>query len=219
MDLSTLSPTQSASNASTQAFSSLTENFDTFLTLLTTQLRNQDPLEPLDTEQFTQQLVQFAGVEQSIQTNANLETLISLQTSSDRAAALDLIGRSVTIATDQAALEENGANWEIALEENAPVRLSVLDENGAIVFAENRLLAAGANEFRWDGVQDRGGRAAPGAYRLSLTSPDGSTSIEDALVTTRSRVDAVRFEDDAARLETALGVVDLSQIRRAETAR
>src|SRR5919112_3505074 len=67
-------PTTSAANNAT-----LAKNFDTFLSLLTTQLKNQNPLEPLDTNQFTQQLVQFAGVEQQIKSN---ETLNSLLTSS-----------------------------------------------------------------------------------------------------------------------------------------
>jgi len=89
MDITAIASQQTQA-ASSSAFSSLTTNFDTFLTLLTTQLRNQDPLDPLDTEQFTQQLVQFAGVEQSIQTNSNLETLIALQSSTYRAGALDL---------------------------------------------------------------------------------------------------------------------------------
>ena len=76
MDITALS---SPSTQQPQAFSQLTENFDTFLTLLTTQLRNQDPLSPLDTEKFTEQLVQFASVEQSIQTNQHLEALLALE--------------------------------------------------------------------------------------------------------------------------------------------
>ena len=95
MDIASLTASAQTQSASSTAFSSLTENLDTFLTLLTTQLQNQDPLEPLDTEQFTQQLVQFAGVEQSIQTNSNLETLIALQSSSDRSSALELCTRSI----------------------------------------------------------------------------------------------------------------------------
>lgn len=74
-----------AAQPAPSAFSSLTKNFDTFLTLLTTQLRNQDPLDPLDTEKFTSQLVQFASVEQAIKTNQHLETLIALQSAREGA--------------------------------------------------------------------------------------------------------------------------------------
>ena len=67
-------PTTSVANKAT-----LAQNFDTFLTLLTTQLKNQNPLEPLDTNQFTSQLVQFAQVEQQLKSNDQLATLVSLQ--------------------------------------------------------------------------------------------------------------------------------------------
>ena len=97
MDIAALTETTQTPQTN-GAFSQLTSDFDTFLTLLTTQLQNQDPLEPLDTEQFTSQLVQFAGVEQSIQANSNLETLISLQSGADKQASLDLVGRAVSVA-------------------------------------------------------------------------------------------------------------------------
>ncbi|MCC7047960.1 MAG: hypothetical protein IT562_14710, partial [Alphaproteobacteria bacterium] len=78
----------------TKSMSKLAENFDQFLTLLTTQLKNQDPLSPMDSAQFTQQLVSFAGVEQQINTNKNLETLLSLQKSNQMVGALDLMGKT-----------------------------------------------------------------------------------------------------------------------------
>ncbi|HZZ11369.1 MAG TPA: flagellar hook capping FlgD N-terminal domain-containing protein, partial [Paraburkholderia sp.] len=73
----------------------LAGNFDTFLTLLTTQLQNQDPLSPMDSTQFTQQLVAFSGVEQQINTNNNLQSLIALNQSQQAASAVSYIGHSV----------------------------------------------------------------------------------------------------------------------------
>ena len=91
-------------------------NFDTFLQLLTTQLQNQDPLSPLDTTQFTQQLVEFASVEQQVNMNTNLQTLISMQQTSEATSALQLVGNTVTVNGNAAALSNatnSPATWSI----------------------------------------------------------------------------------------------------------
>src|SRR5258708_22542200 len=75
----------------------LAGNFSTFLTLLTTQLKNQNPLEPLDTNQFTQQLVQFAGVEQQINMNSQLTTLVGLQKATQTTSAMSFLGATATV--------------------------------------------------------------------------------------------------------------------------
>src|SRR6202049_4789894 len=108
--MTTTTPTTSASSNSTAQAASvvgsqqLAGNFNTFLTLLTTQLKHQDPLSPLDTNQFTAQLVEFASVEQQINMNSNLQTLISMQQTSQSLQALQLVGANVTINSNTAAL-------------------------------------------------------------------------------------------------------------------
>ena len=82
----------------------LAGNFDTFLQLLTTQLQNQDPLDPLDTNQFTQQLVEFASVEQQVDMNTNMQTLISLQQTSEATSAMQFLGANVTLSGSTATL-------------------------------------------------------------------------------------------------------------------
>src|SRR5271155_2875824 len=105
----TVSPTASigssstASAATTASTQQIAGNFDTFLQLLTTQLQNQDPLDPLDTDQFTEQLVEFASVEQQVDMNTNLQTLISMQQTSEATSALQLVGATVTVAGNSAA--------------------------------------------------------------------------------------------------------------------
>ncbi|MGB1540522.1 MAG: flagellar hook assembly protein FlgD, partial [Rickettsiales bacterium] len=84
-----------ANSKANQARSKLSGDFDTFLLLLTTQLQNQDPIEPLDTNEFTAQLVQFANVEQAIDTNSNLETMISMQQGTQINNAVNYIGNFV----------------------------------------------------------------------------------------------------------------------------
>src|SRR5690242_8555320 len=97
------------------AAKTLAGNFDTFLTLLTTQLQNQDPLNPMDSNQFTQQLVEFSQVEQQINTNDNLKTLISLGQSRSAADAVGYLGKAVTVSNGDAALANGTANWNYQL--------------------------------------------------------------------------------------------------------
>src|ERR1044071_1210572 len=99
-----VTPTTSAANAASQAASqagsaqkTLASNFDTFLSLLTTQLKNQDPMSPMDSNQFTQQLVQFSQVEQQINSNKNLESLIALTKSQTTTAAVSYLGKTPTL--------------------------------------------------------------------------------------------------------------------------
>src|SRR5271169_6527884 len=103
-----------AQAAGTSASQQLAGNFDTFLQLLTTQLQNQDPLDPLDTNEFTQQLVEFASVEQQINMNTNLQTLISMQQTSEATSALQFLGTNVTVSGSTATLSNatgSPATW------------------------------------------------------------------------------------------------------------
>lgn len=173
MDLTptTASATASQSAASSSAFSQLTDNFDTFLTLLTTQLQNQDPLEPLDTEQFTQQLVQFAGVEQSIQTNANLETLIELQSAVQRDEALGLVGRVVAVEGGETVLSPARNDRTTRFDYTVPantrsVRLEIIDSQGEVISTLDAEQRAGRHAVVWPGTTSNGNTAADGTYRL-----------------------------------------------------
>ncbi len=203
MDLAALTST-TAQSASANASSQLTQNFDTFLTLLTTQLRNQDPLAPLDTEKFTEQLVQFASVEQSIQTNQHLEALIALQTSSDNETALAMAGRIATVQSDIATLTNDPARWKYELPVDAEtVSIQVLDASGAVVAQLNGDNSAGLHEIEWAGDTNNGAGAPQGAYRLNIAAIDADGNSIDANISTRGRVDAVAFENGATEIEIA----------------
>src|SRR6187397_2106289 len=92
----------------------IASNFTTFLQLLTTQLRNQNPLDPLDTNQFTQQLVQFSSVEQELNINKQLSTLVSLQQTAQSTAALSYVGKSVTVDSSTPQLTNGQAQWSFS---------------------------------------------------------------------------------------------------------
>src|SRR5436190_3307205 len=91
----------------------IAENFDSFLMLLTTQLKNQNPLDPLDTNQFTQQLVQFASVEQQLQTNDSLTALLKATQTSTATAALGFVGAQITADGATAHLAGGQAQWSL----------------------------------------------------------------------------------------------------------
>ena len=89
----------------------IADNFDTFLQLLITQLKNQNPLEPLDTNQFTQQLVQFTSVEQQLKTNEFLEAMMQSSQNSTNAQAVSYVGKTVTASGATTDLLDGAANW------------------------------------------------------------------------------------------------------------
>ena len=132
----------------TAASNRLAESFDNFLTLLTTQLQNQDPLEPLETNEFTTQLVQFTNVEQQIAANTKLEKLIGLTETAQLSAALDTLGKIIEAPGDTAALAAGEATWGYSLATTADsVSIEVFDDAGKRVATEIGETAAGAHTF------------------------------------------------------------------------
>jgi flagellar basal-body rod modification protein FlgD len=153
----------------------LAESFDTFLSLLTTQLKNQDPLSPLDSNQFTQQIVQMTGVEQQLLTNDLLKSLVS-NTSNGVSTAVSLIGKEVRAASIEAKLSNGKAEWIYDLSREAnDVKIEVLDAKGKVVrtvSAEEAGRKAGDHTFTWDGKDQNGLKMADGIYSLRVTAKD-----------------------------------------------
>src|SRR5246500_1830225 len=108
------SSSNSASSANALASQQIAGNFQSFLELLTTQLQNQNPLDPLDTNQFTQQLVEFAGVQQQLNTNDSLATLVSLQQTAQSTQALGFVGKTAVVNGSTAGLTNGSATWELS---------------------------------------------------------------------------------------------------------
>lgn len=191
-----------AGSASTATSSSalgrarLAESFDTFLTLLTTQMKNQDPLSPLDSNQFTQQIVQMTGVEQQLQTNDLLQKLVS-NTGSGISAAVSLIGKDVRAVSANGALKNGQASWVYKLDSAATdVKVQVLNSAGEVVTTiaptDN---SAGEHAFTWNGKDAAGRKLPDGDYTLKVTAatstgePVTSTIYQDGVVTGVEQVD------------------------------
>jgi flagellar basal-body rod modification protein FlgD len=162
-------PSPAVPAAATTAQSRLAENFDTFLTLLTAQLKNQDPLSPMDSTQFTQQLVQFSQVEQSITQNQNLETLIGLTRSRTSADAVAYLGKTLTFTDGSGPLIGGSAKWTYNLEGQASATaLTVTDSRGRVVFSAPGETGNGAHEFTWNGKDNAGNQLPDGYYALTV---------------------------------------------------
>src|SRR3954466_5511563 len=115
----------------------LAGNFNTFLQLLTTQLKNQNPLDPLDTNQFTQQLVQFAGVEQQLRTNDQLSALLALQQTAQSTQALTFVGKTAVVDGNTAALSHGLATWNLGVSTDSNVNIAITNSAGQTVFTNS----------------------------------------------------------------------------------
>src|SRR5438132_925611 len=131
----TLPASSGSTAAATNAMASqqIAGNFQSFLTLLTTQLKNQNPLDPLDTNQFTQQLVEFAGVQEQLNTNSQLTTLVSLQQTAQSTQALTFVGKTAVVKGDTAALTNASATWELNIASNSTLNVSIANSTGQTV--------------------------------------------------------------------------------------
>jgi flagellar basal-body rod modification protein FlgD len=173
-------PTSSSSSSSGSSLGSATSgtlagNFQTFLTLLTTQLQNQNPLDPLDTNQFTQQLVQFAGVEQQLKTNDQLTTLVSLQQTAQSTQALTFVGKTAVVDGSTAALTNSSATWDLSVPTNSNVNIAITNSTGQTVFSGSYAVIAGSNHtFAWDGKGNDGTQWPDGKYKMTATAADSA---------------------------------------------
>jgi flagellar basal-body rod modification protein FlgD len=164
-----------SSNSSTGIDSStIAGNFQTFLTLLTTQLQNQNPLDPLDTNQFTQQLVQFAQVEQQLKQNDQLATLVSLEKTAQTTTALAYVGQTVAVNGQTAALTNSRATWSLQVPKPATANVTITGPTGQTVYSGSFTMQAGFQNFTWDGKDNSGVQWPDGNYTISVTATDAS---------------------------------------------
>jgi flagellar basal-body rod modification protein FlgD len=170
----TPTPTVASAAASTVTAKTMASNFDQFLQLLTTQLKNQNPLDPLDTNQFTQQLVQFAQVEQQISMNQQLTTLISLQQTTQATQAIGLVGATVTVGGDTAQLRNGIASWSFTPSKTATATVTIKDATGQTAYSGSYTVQPGQQNFSWDGKGNNGAQWADGKYTMSIVAKDSA---------------------------------------------
>jgi len=205
-------------NASTAAAttdaSAIAEDFDAFLQLLTAQLKNQDPLEPMDTNEFTNQLVQFSSVEQELKANENLEKLLALSTSNATSMVVGYIGKSVTATGSSSYLKDGAVKWSFDLPTAAPdTTVSIRDAAGSVVFSENISLGSGAGSYRWDGTKSDGSTAPDGVYSITIDAKDADGNHVSADTSLEGIVDSIDLSGSEP-VATISGVrVNISNIK------
>jgi flagellar basal-body rod modification protein FlgD len=208
-------PTTPTTGAADSA-ASLADNFDTFLNILTAQIQNQDPLEPMDSSQFTQQLVQFSGVEQQIKSNKSLEALLAASKASTGAALSGYLGQEAEIDSAGAAFTGDPVHWRYYLPSDAAsTTVTVTDAKGKVLYSKAGELEAGAHDLTWDGVMNNGKVAETDqAYRISVVSEDANGKAltpKHSLVTTITGVD-LSYGEPA--LTTSAGIFTYADILR-----
>lgn len=154
----------------------LAEDFTQFLTLLTTQLQNQDPLNPMDSTEFTNQLVQFTQVEQAINTNQKLDDIVKMHLSSLQGMALNYVGMDITYPSVELSYDGiNKTKITYALpEEAAEAKIFIRDENNRVVHSALVSKDTGTKYYEWDGSMDGGGKAPEGTYSFTIDAVSGS---------------------------------------------
>lgn len=186
----------------------LSANYNDFLKLLMTQLQNQDPTSPTDVGQFTSELVQFAGVEQQIDTNTNLTKLIQLTQGTSLLQSSAMVGKQVEVDGDHLSLQGGKAGLRFTLAASQPVKVAVLNAAGTTVREAELAGRAGANDWTWDG-KDRDGRTLPdGAYGVTMTGASGAVPF-----TVLATATGVQSKDDSVKLQLGGLAVDTSAVR------
>jgi flagellar basal-body rod modification protein FlgD len=210
-------PFKDESTNSLTSGTSLAETFDTFLTLLTTQLQYQDPLNPMDTSEFTSQLVEFTGVEQAISTNQKLEQLIALQTDTQLTDAVGFIGKTVDSDGIILMLQDGEATITYDLGANADkANILIIDELGNTVRTlklENSAdRKVGHHEIEWDGLDDDGDPLDDGLYGFLVTAIDADEVPVPLVQGTSGKVSGVKMVNGVVTLEIGELEVALSDV-------
>lgn len=215
MVASITSNTQSA--ATQTATQSLADNYSTFLTLLTAQLKNQDPLNPTDSNQFVQQLVSFSGVEQQIRASDQLEKLVALQQGAATGTAVSYLGKTVTLDSPTTAVGPDGAEWNYALNSAAgATKITIKNSSGVTVYSTNGETAAGPHTFSWDGKTASGDSVPPGNYTMTVESTDMSGGKVETFVSVKGVVRAVDLSSGTPMVETDVGAYLLESVLRVD---
>ena len=184
-----------AAKTSQSSIDKLSGNFDTFLKLLTTQLQNQDPTKPMDSNEFTQQLVQYSQVEQQIKTNDQLKSMVSNMQQSASVSAVNYLGKDVQVDGTSAPLANGEAQWSYNLPgAAAKVQLTVKDPAGKTIRFMEGDATAGTHAVKWDGRDNSNNKVADGQYTLSITATDAAGGPLAVSTKSTGRVDSVTYD-------------------------
>lgn len=207
-------------DTSTQAGQSkqkLQEDLNQFLNLLVAQLQNQDPLEPLDANEFTAQLVQFASVEQQIQTNSNMEELLTVQQNSQVASMVSYLGKVIETNGNEFQMLNNQSVMTYTLPQDAfQTTLSFQDSSGNTIYTAEGKTDAGTHTVGWDGIKTDGTIAEDGPYKLVVSAQDRDGNLLDVAQTVFGYVTSTGVKDGNVTVNMGDVEADMTDILSVE---
>ncbi len=202
-----------ASSAASSALSSIAGNFNSFLTMLTTQLQNQDPSSPMDSDQFTSEIATFAGVQQQVSTNTNLGQLISLTQNGQATADADLVGQTATFTGGQIPLQSGTGSIAFTTANAQPIAIAITDASGNVVRTVQSTSTAGSNSWTWNGQDDSGHTLPDGSYGISVQTEDGSGNVTAVPFTMSGTITGVtKATSGDIMLQMGSGEVDMNDV-------
>ncbi len=201
VDVSSVTSSTTSSSTTSSASSSFLGDYDLFLSLLTTQITNQDPLDPMDTSEYTNQLVQYTAVEQSLQTNEYLAELLDAISAQQASNYVSYLGSYVTAEGDTTMLSDGSASWSYEVSEAASGTVSIYNSAGSLIYEGDVELSAGNGTYTWDGTTSTGATAAEGAYTISFDVEDSRGNSETVTTTVTGLVDKVDMSSDTTYLQ------------------
>jgi len=212
--ISTTGTTAASSVSGALDNTEIASNFTTFLQLLTTQLQNQDPLSPLDTNQFTQQLVEFAQVEQQMKSNDQLTSLVALEKSAVASTALAYVGATVVVDGSTAQLTNGTANWSMNVTKPSTATIAIKDSTGQNAFTGTVAVNPGTQAFTWNGRGNDGRLWPDGSYTLTATAVDANNQSVAISTEVQATVDSVDLTQDPPQLSINGQNYTLDKIKR-----
>jgi flagellar basal-body rod modification protein FlgD len=196
----------------------LNQNFDDFLRLLTTQLQNQDPLSPMDTAEFTNQLVMFSQVEQQLRSNDTLNKLLTMQTLNMTALGVSFIGKDVQVAGEEFASAGGGKPVNLSYTLGAAATdgtISITDANDNIIYTANAEKSAGTHNFTWNGMDKDGNPVAAGTYKLTVSAQNAEGDAIDVTGFVPGHVSGLQTADDGTLMLIVNGeTVPMTDVRQ-----
>lgn len=210
-----------ASNTKTSS-AQLADDFDDFLILLTTQLQNQDPLSPMDSTEFTNQLVNFAGVEQQINANQKLDSLVSLSLGSTFSSALNYVGKDVSYLSGEANFDgSTPVKINYAIDGDASsTTINILNEDGDIVLSKDVSENSAAENFTWDGKDKNGTLVEEGTYTIRVDALDAQNKALKTTTVVTGRVNGIETQNGTTFLlvgERAISIGNVINVNEAKT--
>ena len=197
----------------------LAKDMDQFMNLLTTQLKHQDPMEPMKAEEFTNQLVKFASVEQQIHTNKSMETLIEMQANSQSSNSVNFLGKTVSFGSKQLPVQDGSGTFQYSLPEaTQSTSIVIRDGSGRVVTNLEGRTDSGTHEVTWDGTDDYGNQLADGTYSVSVNGTTQDGRFVKGETTVEGTVTDVFFEKEGTTFAVGDTPVSLEDIKAVRTA-